>query len=166
MSEDGKYISLTNLKPKITNEYVLESDPKEVLKKQQEYKISQEKMRESEENRKLGENSDDDEDSSDIDSDEYELDPSSASFDVDDIQGILYGGTSSRFWMLRKHLCSLNLQEHRDGKRIPFYSWNCLTLLMKHRDVDLVIPNEKHMDRFLKFLIFNMNTVDGNKNSA
>ena len=38
--------------------------------------------------------------------------------------------------------------------------------MLKHRDVDLVIKNEKHMDRFLKFLIFNMNTVDGNKDSA
>ena len=68
--------------------------------------------------------------------------------------------------MLRKHLCAVSLKDHREGKKMPFHAWNCITLLMKHRDVDLVIPNEKHMDRFLKFLIFHMNTVDGNKNSA
>ena len=106
------------------------------------------------------------EDSSSVDSEEYELAPSSGSFDIEDIQGILFGGISSRFWMLRKHMCALNLQEHKIGSRIPFYSWNCITLLLKHRDVDLVIQNEKHMDRFLKFLVFHMNTVDGNKGSA
>jgi len=68
--------------------------------------------------------------------------------------------------MLRKHLCSLNLKDHKKGKGIPFYSWNCITLVLKHRDVDLVIKNENHMSRLLKFLIFHMNTVDGNKNSA
>ena len=68
--------------------------------------------------------------------------------------------------MLRKHLCSLKLGDHRKGDKIPFFSWNCLTLMLKHRDVDLVIKNERHMDRFLKFLVFHMNTVDGNKDSA
>ena len=38
--------------------------------------------------------------------------------------------------------------------------------MLKHRDVDLVIKDQKNMDRFLKFLVFHMNTVDGNKDSA
>ena len=101
-----------------------------------------------------------------VDSEDFEKDPSSASFNIEDVEGIVFGGISSRFWMLRKHLCSLNPLEHRDGSKIPFHSWNCLTLMLKHRDVDLVIKNEKHMDRFLNFLIFHMNTVNGNKNSA
>lgn len=78
----------------------------------------------------------------------------------------MFGGISSRFWMLRKHFCALNLAEHRKGNKIPFFSWDCLTLILKHRDVDLVIKNEKNMDRFLKFLVFHMNTIDGNKGSA
>ena len=106
------------------------------------------------------------EDSSSVDSEEFKANPSSGSFNVEDIQGILFGGTSSRFWMLRKHLCSLNLKDHKLGNKIPFYSWNCITLLLKHRDVDLVIKDEKHMSRLLKYLIFHMNTVDGNRNSA
>ena len=39
LSEDGKTIKLTNLKPKINNLYVLEADPNEVLKQQQEFRI-------------------------------------------------------------------------------------------------------------------------------
>ena len=107
-----------------------------------------------------------DEDAMSIDPDEFEWDPSSASFNVDDIEGIVFGGVSSRFWMLRKHLCSLPPADHKNGRGVPFYSWNCITLMLKHRDVDLVINNQKHMDRLLKFLVFTMNTVDGNKNSA
>lgn len=38
--------------------------------------------------------------------------------------------------------------------------------MLKHRDVDIVIKNEKHMERLLKFLVYHINTVDGNKNSA
>lgn len=35
---------------------------------------------------------------------------SSSSCHVDDIQGILFGGTSSRFWMFRKHINSMTIQ--------------------------------------------------------
>lgn len=37
---------------------------------------------------------------------------------------------------------------------------------MENRDVDLVIPNEKDMDDFIKIVVRAMNTVDGNKNSG
>ena len=63
-------------------------------------------------------------------------------------------------------MCCMTSEELIDGNKVPFYSWNCITLIMKHRDVDLVIRNQKHMDRLLKFLVFYMNTVDGNKDSA
>lgn len=51
-------------------------------------------------------------------------------------------------------------------KYVPFHSWQCITLQLSHRDVDLVIPNEKDMDKFLQFLIHSMYTVDGVKGSA
>ena len=38
LSQDCKVINITNLKPIIKNEYVLEADPHEILKKQQEFK--------------------------------------------------------------------------------------------------------------------------------
>ena len=52
---------------------------------------------------------------------------SSASTALSEISGIIYGGLSSRFWMLRKHLISTNVKHVQAGKA-PFYSWQCLTL--------------------------------------
>lgn len=52
-------------------------------------------------------------------------DKSSASFHVNDILGFTFGALSSRFWMLRKHINSMPInQQHR----IPFYSWECISL--------------------------------------
>ena len=49
---------------------------------------------------------------------------------------------------------------------MPFYSWQCITLQLNHRDVDLVIRDEQDMNKFLKLIINKMKTVDGNKDSA
>ena len=48
---------------------------------------------------------------------------------------------------------------------VPFYAWQCITLQLRHRMVDLVIKNQQDMDDFLMILIDGMKTVDGNKNS-
>ena len=45
---------------------------------------------------------------------------SSGSCKVADIQNILFGGVSSRFWMLRKHI---NMLSDAELKALPFYSW-------------------------------------------
>ena len=55
-------------------------------------------------------------------------------------------------------------QDHKDGK-VPFYSWQCITLQLEHREVDLVIPDDQDMNKFLMVIIKAMNTVDGNRNS-
>jgi hypothetical protein len=70
---------------------------------------------------------------------------------------------SSRFWVQRKHI---NYSSTQALKNLPFKSWNCITIQLAHRDVDLVIKNEMEMEIFLKFLIHNLKTVDGNKNTA
>jgi len=49
---------------------------------------------------------------------------------------------------------------------MPFCSWQCLTLILSHRAVDLVIRNDKDMEKILKFLICNLKTVDGNRDSG
>ena len=85
-----------------------------------------------------------------IDEIEFKEQQSSASCHIADIQGILFGGPSSRFWMLRKHINSL---DDESINTLPFYSWNCITLQLKHRDVDLVIRDGKHMEIFLRFII-------------
>lgn len=88
---------------------------------------------------------------------------SSCTCRIDDIQGIIYGGQSSRFWMLRKHI---NTLPRSQLDNLPFYSWNCITLQLSNRDVDLVIRCEQDMRRLIKLLVYRMCTLDGNKNSA
>jgi len=54
----------------------------------------------------------------------------------------------------------------KELENVPFNSWNCITLQLPNRDIDLVIRDEKDMEKILKFLIYNLKTVDGNKDSA
>ena len=49
---------------------------------------------------------------------------------------------------------------------MPFYAWQCITLQLKHRYVDLVIKNEKSLELFMRFLVFTLNTEDGKKDTA
>lgn len=110
--------------------------------------------------------------------DQFNLKKSSASTDIDDIQGIIYGGISSRFWVYRKHLICMdydkikkNSKHNRkfDGDKsgvIPFFAWQCVTLQLKDRYVDLVIKNEQKMKLFLKFLVMSLNTIDGSRGTA
>ena len=51
-------------------------------------------------------------------------------------------------------------------EKMPFYSWQCLTLQLKHREVDLVIPDDQDMNDLLEILIDSMDTVNGIKDSA
>ena len=88
---------------------------------------------------------------------------SSSSCEFSEIQSFTYGGTTSRFWMLRKHLIS---ESDFNQKVIPFFTWECVTLHLKNRDVFLVIQDEMHMKNFLKLLISKLNTIDGTRNSA
>jgi len=88
---------------------------------------------------------------------------SSSSCLISEINGIIFGGQSSRFWMLRKHIISM---KRNQIDRMPFFSWNCITLQLKTRDVDLVIRNESDMNRLLKFLVFSIKTWDGSRNTA
>jgi len=63
----------------------------------------------------------------------YQFTTSSTSCSISDIQEIIYGGFSSRFWIYRKHLCCLDYsvlmkdtkkRKFRGGKtELPFYSW-------------------------------------------
>lgn len=65
--------------------------------------------------------------------DKYQFTQSSTSCTISDIQGIIYGGFSSRFWIYRKHLSCLDYsilmkdtkkRKFRGGKtELPFYSW-------------------------------------------
>lgn len=77
-----------------------------------------------------------------LEEDEYVSTLSSACCSVEDIQNIIFGPTTSRFWIFRKHMNSFSPEKFQDEKAIPFLSWQCITLQLKHRDVDLVIKNQ------------------------
>lgn len=102
-------------------------------------------------------------DPNDMEEDNFEKVLSSASCKLDDIIGIIYGGSSSRFWMLRKHV---NCLPRGMLGNLPFFSWNCLTLQLRNRDIDLVIKGLDDMRTLLKFLVYKMQTADGSKGSA
>ena len=63
--------------------------------------------------------------------------------------------------MLRKHIISSKKQEN-----VPFYSWECLTICLQDREVDLVIKSEKDMEKILYFFVHSMKTIDGVRGSG
>jgi len=48
----------------------------------------------------------------------------------------------------------------------PFFAWQCITLQIKGRCVDLVIKDDNAMNLFLRFLVQALNTMDGHQDSA
>ena len=108
-------------------------------------------------------------DKTQFDAEQQDKDPdflnskSSASCYISEINHILYGGISFRFWMLRKHFNSLMREDLED---LPFYSWQCLTLVLQRREVNLVIPDKDQLEMLLKFLIHKMRTLNGSKGTA
>ena len=66
--------------------------------------------------------------------------------------------------MMRKHIISMAIKD--DDSNLPFFSWECITIQTKQRDIYLVIRNEKLMADFIKFLIHSIKTVDGNRGTS
>ena len=87
---------------------------------------------------------------------------STTSCRLSDIQGFIYGGFNSRFWMLRKYL----IQKPNEAKHSRLKSWNCITLQLRHRDIDLIILDDYQTKMFLKFLIFELKTLNGQRDSG
>lgn len=108
--------------------------------------------------------------------DRYNFTESSTTCRISDIQGIIFGGFSSRFWIYRKHLCCLDYdilmkdtkkKKFRGGKtELPFYAWQCITLELGERQVDLVIKDQNSMDLLVRFLVYSLNTMDCRRDSA
>lgn len=98
---------------------------------------------------------------------------SNSSCKIDDIQSIIFGGFSSRFWIFRKHMISMDYdtmlfdsQEPGVKTSFPFFNWQCVTLVFSTRTVDLVIKNEHQMDQLLGYLVQQMQSIDGKKGTA
>ena len=88
---------------------------------------------------------------------------SKCSCEINQITGFIFGGFSSRFWMLRKHI---NSMDRVKIEQLPFFSWECISIEIKDRKIDLVIRDENHMNLLLKFLIYHLETIDGKRHSA
>lgn len=90
---------------------------------------------------------------------------SKSSFCLDDLEGFVYGPFTSRFWLMRKHMIQMTKKSLMN--RAPFYAWDCITLQIKNKgDLYLIIKNEEVMNMFLKLLIYEMQTLDGNRGTA
>lgn len=90
---------------------------------------------------------------------------STQSFKLEDILGFVVGATSSRFWMLRKHFNSYEVVANEDNE-LPFYAWQCFTIETKQKDIDLVIQNDTHLQLLIEFLLYELKSADGMRNSA
>ena len=90
LSQDGESLNIINLKPNEKLKYVLEADPNIVKLEKKKFETEDQDVP-----------SEYDEDDDQIELIEH---LSSASCKVSEIKGFIYGGFSSRFWMLRKHI--------------------------------------------------------------
>lgn len=93
----------------------------------------------------------------------FRRDDSFGSCNISEINSFVFGGFTSRFWMLRKHI---NSMEHKDLEELPFYAWQCLTLRTDRRDINLVIKDQKDMQCMLEFLVISLRTLDGVRDTA
>ena len=160
LSPDGTELVITNRKPREKLEYLHQEDPDLIDEMRDFYRNK--KRRES----KLADVNKDylpTEIDEELDELEFADIKSSASCFLEDIQGFVYGGVTSRFWVHRKHINALAPDKI---DLLPFNSWNCITLQLKHRDVDLVIRSQTQMNMFLKFLIYSLQTFDGKRGTA
>ena len=63
-------------------------------------------------------------------------------------------------------MITMDIKKFKEPNDIPWFSWECLSLQLKHRDVDIVIRDQENMTKLLKFLIYSMNTIDGERGSS
>lgn len=96
---------------------------------------------------------------------EIRLKKSSSSCYISEIEGFVYGPFTSRFWMIRKHMMMMDQKTFKES--LPFHGWDCITLNVRNKgDIYLIIRNEEVMSKFLKFLIYTLETVDGRRGTV
>ena len=49
---------------------------------------------------------------------------------------------------------------------LPFYAWQCLSIQLKKRTIDLVIENEEDMYNLIKILVYKLDILDGSRDSS
>lgn len=158
ISKDGKQLILHNNKMSTRPTYIYEKFPDDIRAEKKAMKEAQEMGLEYKEPEPLH---------------EFTWQQSSSSCNLEDIQAIMYGGTSSRFWIYRKHMISLDydvmkFDNQRPGVKtsFPFFAWQCLTLEFETRTVDLVIKDDRQMDILIRFLVQSLDTIDGRRGTS
>lgn len=160
LSKDGKSLEITNRKLNTAPTYRKEADPNQI---ESERKLLNDATQSGKEFVSTIDTKEDD----------FEWKNSSSTCWLSDIQGIVYGGHSSRFWIYRKHMISLDASNLIKDKEIPnfnpkypgykngqpeglprktsfpFFAWQCITLQFETRNIDLVIKDDKEMSRFI-----------------
>lgn len=59
---------------------------------------------------------------------QYKYVKSKCSCKISEIQGFIYGGITSRFWIFRKHILSMDKKDSMEDKNFPFFPWECITI--------------------------------------
>lgn len=158
ISEDGRSLILRNRKMATAPRYDYEQTPDDIVA---EEKARKEAARKGEQYEVAAKE------------EEFSYHQSSSSCSLSDIEGMIVGGHSSRFWIYRKHMISLDYDVMKFDSQapgvktsFPFFSWQCLTLVFSTRTVDLVIKDDRKMDVLVRFLVQALNTIDGRSGSA
>ena len=66
--------------------------------------------------------------------------------------------------MLRQGINRMIIEEC-DESRIPFFCWECITIELQNKDIDIIIRNEFEMQIFLKVMILELDSVNGKSGS-
>ena len=49
---------------------------------------------------------------------------------------------------------------------MPFFAWQCISLTLSHREVDIVVKDEREQNNLVKYFLYKMRTIDGRAGSA
>ena len=171
ISKNGEYLSILN--SKLVDTVFHHGSSADKLKEQDNTQINSHDKNEMKNDHKdlysdsedFGDDSNDELDQETQNEIKLVVQPSSASCYMSDIKVITFGGFSSRFWSLRKHIISTEFQFHK-AMTLPFYSWQCISLSLGNRDVDIVIKNERVQNNLVKYLLCKLETIEGKAGSA
>ena len=120
LSIDKERLVITNRKPCHKIEHTLEWD-RDIIKQKQKTARNQHRCTEEHVDSEYCPTELDEE----KDGIKFKEQISNATCNINDIEAIIFGGQSSRFWMLRK---CVNSMSKKDLEQMPFFSWNCITL--------------------------------------
>ena len=72
-------------------------------------------------------------------------------FKAEDINGFIFGGFSSRFWLMQNYI---NMQP-KDSLRSSMLCWNMISISFKTKRefINLIVPKENDMNMLIQYLL-------------